>query len=76
MSNADATTDQIQIVVNGHEHKVPSGLTLSNLLLHLNIDPQRVAVELNRSIIRKPDWETTTIEDASNLEIVQFVGGG
>ncbi len=64
------------IVVNGQPQTVPSGLTLSNLLLHLNIDPERVAVELNRSIVRKADWPTTLIENAANLEIVQFVGGG
>ena len=76
MSNLDVKTDHIQIVVNGHEHTVPSGLTLSNLLRHLNIDPERVAVELNRAIIRKTDWDAMLVEDEANLEIVQFVGGG
>jgi len=76
VSNADVRTDQIQIVVNGRDRTVPAGLTLTNLLLHLDVDPSRVAVELNRAIVRKPDWEATIIEDRATLEIVQFVGGG
>ena len=66
----------IQILVNGERREVPSGLNLRSLLLHLRIDPQRVAVELNRSIIPKALWDSTPIEAGAALEIVEFVGGG
>lgn len=72
MSNA--TT--IQIVVNGEVREVPAGRRLPDLLRHLAIDPSRVAVELNRRIVRKNDWAETFVEDGARLEIVQFVGGG
>lgn len=55
---------------------MPGGLTLLGLLRVLSIDPARVAVELNRSIVRKPDWETMQVGPGAQVEVVQFVGGG
>ena len=71
-----AGTKEIQIVVNGQVRQVPPGRSLAELLLFLDVDPARVAVELNRSIIRRPEWEKTAVEPEAKLEIVQFVGGG
>ncbi|HYL35166.1 MAG TPA: sulfur carrier protein ThiS [Bryobacteraceae bacterium] len=73
---AEAATKLIQIVVNGQVRQTPPGQTLSELLLFLQVDPARVAVELNRSIVSRPDWAGTRIQDGAKLEIVQFVGGG
>jgi thiamine biosynthesis protein ThiS len=70
------TTENIQIVLNGDPKQVPAGLTVLGLLRALSIEPARVAVELNRSIVRKPDWETTQVGPGSQIEVVQFVGGG
>ncbi|MBZ5610821.1 MAG: sulfur carrier protein ThiS [Acidobacteriia bacterium] len=72
----EAATKTIQIVVNGQVRQVPGGKTLPQLLLFLEVDPARVAVELNRSIVSRKDWETTAIDPGAALEIVQFVGGG
>ena len=66
----------ISIVLNGEPAAVPPGLTVSGLLAHLRVDASRVAVELNREIVRKTSWESTPVEDGANVEIVQFVGGG
>lgn len=69
-------TRTIDIVVNGEPRRAPSDLRLEDLLRFLGVDPSRVAVELNRDIVRKPDWNSTTIGSGDRLEIVQFVGGG
>ena len=66
----------ISIIVNGEPASVPARLTVSALLIHLKVDPARVAVELNREIVRKNAWDTTVVEDGARLEVVQFVGGG
>lgn len=66
----------IPIKVNGEDRIIPPGLNIRQLLAHLGLDSGRVAVELNREIVRKPDWETTPIEAGASLEIVTFVGGG
>ena len=71
-----AETKLIQVVVNGEPRAVPHGFSLTRLLEWLEVDLARVAVELNRSIVRKPEWETTMVEDGAQLEIVWFVGGG
>jgi sulfur carrier protein len=71
-----AETKDIQIVVNGQLRAAPQSQSLIELLMWLGVDPTRVAVELNRSIIRRDDWGTTEVSEGATLEIVQFVGGG
>ena len=66
----------IDIVVNGEPKSVPVQLTVRQLLQKLEIDPDRVAIELNKSIVRKRDWDKTPVPGGSQIEIVQFVGGG
>ena len=71
-----AETKTIEVVVNGEPRSVPEGFSLDRLLVWLEIDPSRVAVERNRAIARKTDWPATRIEPGDQLEIVWFVGGG
>jgi thiamine biosynthesis protein ThiS len=73
---AAPTTNQIGIVVNGQARNVPHGCNLRELLVCLEVDPERVAVELNRSIVPRPTWDKTIVDAGATLEIVQFVGGG
>ncbi len=76
-SSADsAQTKEIEIVINGETRRVPEGLNVAGLLGWMQIDPSRVAVELDRAIVRQPEWLSTPILGGSSLEIVQFVGGG
>jgi thiamine biosynthesis protein ThiS len=69
-------TNTIQIVVNGQPKAVPAGLNILTLLDRLGIDKQKVAVELNRAIVRKADWQAAAVEDRASIEVVWFVGGG
>ncbi len=52
------------------------GLTIVDLLAELGLRPDRVAVEMNRAIVKQPRWADTAIPPGAELEIVQFVGGG
>ena len=72
----DSATKTIQIVVNGQVRQAPGGRTLPELLRFLDVDPERVAVELNRRIVSREDWPATIVDSGAVLEIVQFVGGG
>lgn len=67
---------RISITVNGEPREVPEGLNVASLLEVLEIPSDRVAVELNREIVRKPEWAATPIGAGASLEIVHFVGGG
>jgi len=67
---------QIQIVVNGEQRTTSQGQTVLGLLHQLELDPARVAVELDRRIVKQPLWQSTTLDPGAQIEIVQFVGGG
>ncbi|MDP9114091.1 MAG: sulfur carrier protein ThiS [Acidobacteriota bacterium] len=69
-------TKTIQVVLNGQPQSVPAGLTVDRLLTFLEVDPSRVAVELDGEIVRKPDWAAAEVRDGAQLEVVWFVGGG
>jgi thiamine biosynthesis protein ThiS len=66
----------IEITVNGESTTIPRGQTVLGLLRALNIKPDRVAVELNREIVRQPAWNSTEVGAGAQVEIVHFVGGG
>jgi thiamine biosynthesis protein ThiS len=66
----------IEIVVNGDPRQVPAGTTITGLLGILSIPAERVAVELDRAIIKNIFWPQTELRPGSRIEIVHFVGGG
>jgi sulfur carrier protein len=66
----------IEIVVNGEPRRVSRGETVLELLQGLGLEPARVAVEMNRRIVKQPLWSDTEVPDGAQVEIVQFVGGG
>ena len=65
----------MQITVNG-ENKIITEMSLLQFLESLDINPRRVAVELNTDIVSKSAYETTILQDGDRIEIVHFVGGG
>lgn len=71
-----STNAQIEVAINGEIRPIPKGQTIRQLLELLALDPARVAVELDRRIVKPRDWGSTPIADGASLEIVQFVGGG
>jgi sulfur carrier protein len=66
----------IDIVVNGEPRAASEGQTILDLLNLLELDPSRVAVELDRRIVKQPLWAATPLRAGAQIEIVQFVGGG
>ena len=66
----------IQIFLNGERREVPAEIHLDRLLELFSLPKQRVAIELNNSVVRRIDWPQTTIRDKDKIEVVHFVGGG
>ena len=66
----------ITVTVNGETRQVQSGALLADLLQELGIGERRVAVELNKEIIKREQYEQTVLGDGDVLEIIEFVGGG
>ena len=66
----------IEITVNGEARPVGAGLTVAALVAELDLPRERVAVEVNRRVVRKAEWGETALADGDRVEVVHFVGGG
>jgi thiazole synthase len=64
------------IILNGDPVEVAGPLTLTSLLVHLGVDPRRVAVEHNLNVIKRASYDTTQVQEGDQIEVVNFVGGG
>jgi thiamine biosynthesis protein ThiS len=65
----------MKVFVNGEERDI-SVLSLTELIAELDLPGGRIAVELNREVVRRSDWGSTMLKDEDRIEIVHFVGGG
>ena len=66
----------MKITINGEIKELEGEVNLNRLLELFSLPSQRVAVELNREVVRKQDWDTVVVKDSDRIEIVHFVGGG
>jgi thiamine biosynthesis protein ThiS len=66
----------LRIILNGETRDVPDSISLRDLLEHLSLAPERLAIEYNREVVRRADWPRTVLSEGDQLEIVHFVGGG
>ena len=64
------------VEVNGETRDVPDSITLAEFVRLLAIAPERLAIELNRQVVRRADWPQTALKGGDRVEIVHFVGGG
>ena len=64
------------IVLNGETRKIEFETDLARLLDDFELPKQRIAIELNGSVIRRSDWAETLVSDGDRIEVVHFVGGG
>lgn len=63
------------VKVNG-EMLEAEGKSVAQILEELQYGGQRVAVELNESIVPKDKYGETVLGDGDTVEVVRFVGGG
>lgn len=66
----------MKVFINGETKEFEKEASLSDLLEILALPDKRIAIELNREVVRRKDWETIQVKDADKIEIVHFVGGG
>lgn len=63
------------LTINGKEYDL-NGKTVAEALAEIGYAEQRVAVELNESIVPKDQYASTVLYEGVHLEVVRFVGGG
>jgi thiamine biosynthesis protein ThiS len=66
----------LQIYVNGESKQLTDNSSLAEIVSQLGLPAARIAIELNRMVIRRVNWEKTVVREGDRLEIVHFVGGG
>ncbi len=62
--------------VNGQQIELKNSISVYDFLVEQNYNVDRVAIELNGEIISKTKFQSTTLKDSDEVEIVCFVGGG
>jgi sulfur carrier protein len=67
---------KLTITLNGDRFEVVGPLTVTDLLTRLQIEPRRVAVEHNLTVVRRAAYGETMVHEGDEVEIVNFVGGG
>ena len=66
----------MNIIINGEKKEFPASLTFEQLLSGLGVDPRKVAVERNLTIVPRTTYATTAVNDGDEIEIIKFIGGG
>ena len=66
----------MKIFVNGESRELSGSPSLADLITQLELPATRIAVELNREVVRRNDWSGTMLHEDDRVEIVHFVGGG
>ena len=73
---ADSSTAAFEIQLNGESHRIEGDAGLLTLIENLKLRRGRVAVEINRVVVPKAEWEKAILCPGDSVEIVNFVGGG
>ncbi len=75
MKDSDGS-GEVTLEVNGEEITFNGTRSIRALLDEYQLKSSRVAVEVNKTIVRKIDFDTTYLSPGDRVEIVTFVGGG
>ena len=66
----------MRVNVNGDHREIQPDATVAELVASFNLQPKFVAVEVNRELVPRRDYDQTRLRDGDEVEIVTLVGGG
>jgi sulfur carrier protein len=66
----------MEIQVNGEPRQFQGKLTAAQLIELLGLTEQRLAMEVNREIVPRSNFETLCLAPGDQVEIVRAIGGG
>ena len=67
----------MNLVVNGKNTDISDSMTVTELLAKEDVKmPQMVSVELNGRILKRSEFETTSLKDNDKVEFLYYMGGG
>ena len=66
----------MEILVNSKKISLPEDSNIEDLIVHLGYQNQRIAIEINESIIPKSNHSSFLLIDLDKVEVINAVGGG
>jgi sulfur carrier protein len=66
----------MNITVNGENRTIEANSSLAQLLQALDLQGKRIAVEVNRDIVPRSEYDSFVLSDDDQVEIVNAIGGG
>ena len=63
-------------LLNGQSFKIKDGSSILELIQKLELEPRKIAIEMDENIISSNEYEKTFITENCKIEIVHFIGGG
>lgn len=66
----------LSLQINGENREFAHALSVHQLLTTLGLDPAKIAVERNLTIVPRSQYEEVMVGEGDRLEIVHFIGGG
>jgi len=66
----------MKLKINGQEQELPARLTVLELLEHMQIDPDGVAIAVNLQVVPRGEQATRVLNPGERVELVRAVGGG
>ncbi|MGF1693299.1 sulfur carrier protein ThiS [Photobacterium kagoshimensis] len=67
---------EIQVSVNDKPMTCPSALSLSALLVLLDMPLQATAVAVNEDIVPRHQWDSTLLSSGDRIALFQAIAGG
>jgi len=66
----------MEIYINQEKKVIDGEISINDLLLFLEIQNKYIAVEVNKTIIPKSEYEIFIVKNNDKIEIINAVGGG
>jgi sulfur carrier protein len=70
------TSVAMNVTLNGKPQEIGDSITILQMLDGLKLHPKQVAVEVNRAIVKRDQFENRQLSEGDEIEILRFVGGG
>ncbi|MBO6480217.1 MAG: sulfur carrier protein ThiS [Pelagibacteraceae bacterium] len=65
-----------KIQLNGKKVKIQRNLSIKDLIKKYRLKENKIAIELNGTILPKDHYKNKKVKNNDKIEIVQFIGGG
>ncbi|UVJ46460.1 sulfur carrier protein ThiS [Pseudomonas sp. LS1212] len=66
----------MEVQINGVAQLLPVGINLAQLLIQLQLQERRLAIEYNLDVVPRSEYAELRLQQGDRLEIVHAIGGG